>query len=443
MAGNVRQYVGARYVPKFHSNSTSPSEITWEANTAYEALTVVGYNGSSYTSKIPVPSGIGNPADNPTYWALTGNYNGQVELYRQETVEAVETANNVQSNLNTEIGDREKADETINQSITTTNNLIDAINFYKDKDVLILGDSLSDTSLTGSGANWVTYFTSKVEACGGSVTNYSVSGRSLTAIRTNNIIANLNNIPSGTYDIILVWLGINDWQSSATRDQIFEAMTSLRTWFNSNQPNAIIYFGTPEKAVKSFNASIPLDYYRGVIATYALYYGFIVCDTFGELPNVNGNNTDMAALWQTDGLHFKESYGPILADYWFNRLRSPVSSVLTMFSTSTPLTDITNFSSVVSLYYHSNGLITIGSNAGTLSLTDSQAALICTLPEWARPVLNQAIPLYIEGSVGTNVGVFVIRTDGTCYAVGLVQGTYNNVTISGTYPSYTYELAEI
>lgn len=76
----IRQYVGARYVPKF----ASPTE--WKSGTSYEALTIVTYNNASYTSKVPVPPTVGNPADNPDYWALTGNYNAQVEEYRQ-TVE--------------------------------------------------------------------------------------------------------------------------------------------------------------------------------------------------------------------------------------------------------------------------------------------------------------------------------------------------------------------
>lgn len=66
----VRQYIGARYVPKL--------EGEWTNNTEYEALTIVTYNNASYTSKIPVPANIGNPLDNPTYWVCTGNYNAQM-----------------------------------------------------------------------------------------------------------------------------------------------------------------------------------------------------------------------------------------------------------------------------------------------------------------------------------------------------------------------------
>ena len=82
----VKQYVGARYVPKF------ASPVEWAADTSYEALTIVTFNNASYTSKIQVPPTVGNPANNPKYWALTGNYNSQVEQYRQDAVKAQEDA---------------------------------------------------------------------------------------------------------------------------------------------------------------------------------------------------------------------------------------------------------------------------------------------------------------------------------------------------------------
>lgn len=79
-----RQYIGARYVPTFYESPDGGSE--WDAGRAYERLTIVSYLGSSYTSKKAVPPSVGAPVDNPEYWVLTGNYNGQVEQYRQ-TVE--------------------------------------------------------------------------------------------------------------------------------------------------------------------------------------------------------------------------------------------------------------------------------------------------------------------------------------------------------------------
>lgn len=65
------QYIGARYVPKFYENSLDPSSMEWESGKVYEPLTVVSYYSVSYTSKIPVPATVGNPAANPIYWAKT------------------------------------------------------------------------------------------------------------------------------------------------------------------------------------------------------------------------------------------------------------------------------------------------------------------------------------------------------------------------------------
>lgn len=77
----IRQYVGARYVPKFSD------PIEWEENRSYEALTIVTYNNDSYTSKIPVPANIGNPAENKNYWVITGNFNGQVNTLQENVGE--------------------------------------------------------------------------------------------------------------------------------------------------------------------------------------------------------------------------------------------------------------------------------------------------------------------------------------------------------------------
>ena len=70
-----KQYVGARYVPKIMGE--------WNKALQYEALSVVTYMGNSFTSKVPVPSNI--EITNTDYWINTGNYNAQVENYRDET----------------------------------------------------------------------------------------------------------------------------------------------------------------------------------------------------------------------------------------------------------------------------------------------------------------------------------------------------------------------
>lgn len=80
---SVREYIGARYVPLF------ADPIAWDNTQSYEQLTIVTHLGNSYTSKQPVPAGIN--ISNTTYWAPTGNYNAQVEFYRQEVAQMRQT----------------------------------------------------------------------------------------------------------------------------------------------------------------------------------------------------------------------------------------------------------------------------------------------------------------------------------------------------------------
>ena len=104
----VTQYIGARYVPLF----ADPAE--WSANNQYEPLTIVIYQGASYTSKQAVPTGI--DITNTDYWALTGNYNAQVEAYRQEVArfdgritenaEAIDSEADARAQADTALGTR-------------------------------------------------------------------------------------------------------------------------------------------------------------------------------------------------------------------------------------------------------------------------------------------------------------------------------------------------
>lgn len=75
-----RQYIGARYVPIF--GRKDEDSIIWDNTRPYEALTIVLYEGNSYTSRQYVPAGI--EITNEDFWANTGNYNAQIEAYREE-----------------------------------------------------------------------------------------------------------------------------------------------------------------------------------------------------------------------------------------------------------------------------------------------------------------------------------------------------------------------
>lgn len=71
---NSRTYVGKRYVPKIMGE--------WDKSVNYEGLSIVTYEGNSYTSKQRVP--VGMDILNEEYWVVTGNYNVQIEAYRTD-----------------------------------------------------------------------------------------------------------------------------------------------------------------------------------------------------------------------------------------------------------------------------------------------------------------------------------------------------------------------
>lgn len=97
----VTQYVGARYVPLF------AEPLEWDKTKAYEPLTIVLYQGNSYTSRQYVPVGI--ELTNDAFWAETGNYNAQIEQYRQE-VKSFDVRITANANaINTEVTDRTAA----------------------------------------------------------------------------------------------------------------------------------------------------------------------------------------------------------------------------------------------------------------------------------------------------------------------------------------------
>lgn len=112
-APGVRQYVGARYVPLF------AEPLEWSDTREYEPLTIVLYNGNSYTSRQYVPTGI--EITNSEYWALTGNFNAQVEAYRQEVSQWSGKIDNANTNASNAV-------TTASNAVTTANNALSVAN---------------------------------------------------------------------------------------------------------------------------------------------------------------------------------------------------------------------------------------------------------------------------------------------------------------------------
>lgn len=72
----INKYIGARYVPLFCGE--------WEKDKEYEPLSIVVFEGASFTSKTYVPKGV--EIMSTKFWTCTGNYNAQIEQYRKDVV---------------------------------------------------------------------------------------------------------------------------------------------------------------------------------------------------------------------------------------------------------------------------------------------------------------------------------------------------------------------
>ena len=102
-------YVGHRYVPLIMGE--------WDKSITYEGLSIVQHEGNSYTSKKHVPIGI--DILNEEFWAVTGNYNVQVEQYRQEVIKLLEDMDLLELDLD------KKVDQTVfNSKVSELNTLI-------------------------------------------------------------------------------------------------------------------------------------------------------------------------------------------------------------------------------------------------------------------------------------------------------------------------------
>ena len=189
-------YIGARYVPKIFGE--------WDNTIKYEPLSIVLYQGNSYTSKTYVP--IGADISNEIYWVCTGNYNAQVEQYRLETKEAkrlAEESKDIATSLSGQVEqnktdiaehnlniDKNKLDiANINGEMENINQDINGINSTLEKSFLTSGVNIVTVGPTGAMFKTIT---SAVEYIKSTFTKVNNSN-------SNNIIVDML-IYSGEYN---------------------------------------------------------------------------------------------------------------------------------------------------------------------------------------------------------------------------------------------------
>ena len=209
----TRQYVGARYVPKF------ANPIEWSAERTYEPLEMVTYLNNTYTSKKPVPQGV--EITNPDYWVITGNYNAQVEQYRQQT---------------------EKVEESIKQIEAQIQN-IKPDSFFGSK-AMIIGDSLNLENGWGVKLKEIASLDGVV--IGNGSAGFVSKGRSapyagMDILETvQAATSSMTTEEKNTFDYIIVGCGQND--IAADVSTLTANTKAFFAYIKGNFPNAKVFF---------------------------------------------------------------------------------------------------------------------------------------------------------------------------------------------------------
>lgn len=254
-APGVRQYVGARYVPVF----ADPPE--WSSTRGYESLTVVLHEGNSYTSRQSVPVGI--DIGNTAYWAETGNYNAQIEAYRQEVLayDGRITANANAIDAETRARESEVAEAMADIAAETQARIagdeelalrIDSLSKQtpvqaeNGRNAVFIGDSFM--APTTSYPRKLAYFTAQL--MGWTMYNYAYggsgwvdeAGASMNFYHQIQKAAQQISIPVADVDYIVIGGGFNDWNDPTplTYDQLYSAAVQTIKEARAQFPNAQI-----------------------------------------------------------------------------------------------------------------------------------------------------------------------------------------------------------
>lgn len=314
----TRQYIGARYVPKFYQNSVDGS-AQWESNVVYEPLTYVTLtNGHMYISKKQVPATVGSPVSNIEYWLDIGSYNGFIEQLQDEiddinnvtipavqasvalkqditdnnlattdktVVGAINEVNTAVGNVNTALAD--KQDKTDNNLNTTDKTVVGAINeldtridnlsAYSGRKFILLGDSLgygitpSESIGSDTGVGWIKNFENTVgQYCDTYYANVSVLTGVAGFASSLSFLSMLQTLESVITDKdsitdIVVLGGSNDVSgNSVTSGAIESAISAFMTYCRATYPRAHVKIGILAARIRLMHAdgAKPIDSYK-------------------------------------------------------------------------------------------------------------------------------------------------------------------------------------
>lgn len=422
----VREYIGARYVPVF----ANPPE--WDDTRGYEPLTIVLHKGNSFTSTQYVPTGI--DINDTKYWAETGNWNAQIEAYREEVLRfdgritqntegikantaAIASEATARANADMETRKLITAEETARTAADTElrsdlNAAIAAMNqqtilsLYKGKNCVWVGDSFT----TGVGADPTSKRVSTVfcNAMGMTEFNYGVGASGWiwgTAANKPYITQVQNAYDAMTEEqrkntAMVVLPGTStDVSHGSSSKQIGAAAVLCAKKASTLFPNAVIYV-------------IPMIWDKALFTITAYDTTVEICDQINKaaIPRVKMDEDSYTWLLGRHEFYTSDNVHPNNNGYavWAAKM---ISSLLGSANTAGYINSFTSSFGKwdKKTYYLKNGFVFMpGYNITNVSDGGGDKN-IGTLPNNIRPAYNQTTVL---SSGGEAVGYVTYQTDG-------------------------------
>ena len=234
---STRQYIGARYVPKFVGQ--------YNATQAYDALDVVDNgSGTTYIARIQTPPNT--PLTDTTHWLVYGSSSGAI-LDLQSRVSVVE--NDIPPikasilSIGGQVDDNTSDIASLDVAMATAENDISILK-NKVKNVIMIGDSWGVD--TGTQTGWITHLTNMLQAdhiyrnsYGGS--GFVATGTGVTNKKFLDLIQELESsiTNKSSIDTVIVCGGVND----SGQTGVVNAGKAFIDYVATNYPNARVFVG--------------------------------------------------------------------------------------------------------------------------------------------------------------------------------------------------------
>lgn len=263
----VRQYIGARYVPKY------ADPIDYQINKPYEPLTIVKYNNALYTSKKSVPAGV-NPS-NGEYWVYSSDFTGEVSYIMEQIGRNFDLTQNNYKNVIL-IGDSYGTSD--GGGTTITNTLPDVIKSYGE----FGNDNFRAAFANGAGFGNGAFYT-----------------------LFSGVLNGMTDTEKAAVTDVYFIGGWNDEANRVSNAQFLTGVGNCETAINNNLPNA------RKHVIVVSNSSV--NSYANLVTTFGWYDGLVTRGWDSE-PNIRYTLNNFN-YYVSDGSHPNQNGVNALARY--------------------------------------------------------------------------------------------------------------------------------